>query len=42
MALDIQQRSTQHGHWRDYTRYETETSRVILQADPVKNGGITH
>jgi len=29
---------------RDHTRYETETSEtscVILQADPVKNGGIT-
>ena len=25
----------------DYTRYETETCRVILQADPIKNGGIT-
>ncbi|MBL4727411.1 MAG: methyl-accepting chemotaxis protein, partial [Rhizobiaceae bacterium] len=32
---------TQYGHWRDNPRYEIETSRVILQADPVKNGGIT-
>ena len=32
---------TQHGYRRDHTRYETETSRVILQAGPIKNGGIT-
>jgi hypothetical protein len=31
-----------HGHRRDHTRYETENGRVILQADPIKNGGITH
>ncbi len=41
MAMDIQQRQAQHGHRRDHTRYETETSRVILRADPVKNGEIT-
>jgi len=31
----------QHGHRRDHSRYEAETSHVILQADPAKNGGIT-
>jgi len=41
LALDIQQRPAQHGHRRDHTRYETETSRLILHADPIKNGGIT-
>ena len=41
MALDIQQRSTQHGNRRHHTRYETENGCVVLQADPIKNGGIT-
>ena len=41
MALDLQQRPAQHGHRRDHTRYETENGRVVLQADPIKNGGIT-
>jgi ribosomal protein L34 len=41
MALDLQQRSARHGHRRDHTRYETENGRVVLQADPIKNGGIT-
>jgi len=41
MALDIQYRPAQHGHRRHHTCHETETSRVILQADPIKNGGIT-
>ena len=40
MALDLQQRSAQHGHRRDHTRYETENGRVVLQADPIKNGGL--
>ena len=30
----------QHGHRRGHTRNETENGRVILQADPIKNGGI--
>ena len=42
MALDLQQRSAQHGHRRDHTRDETEIGRVVLQADPIKNGGITN
>jgi hypothetical protein len=41
MALDLQQRPAQHGHRRHHTRYETENRRVVLQADPIKNGGIT-
>ncbi len=41
MALDLQQRPAQHGHRRHHTRYETENSRVVLQADPIKNGEIT-
>ena len=41
MALDLQQRSAQHGHRRDHTRDETEIGRVVLQADLIKNGGIT-
>jgi len=41
LALDLQQRPPQHGDRWDHTCYETETSRVILQADPMKNGGIT-
>lgn len=32
---------TQHGHRRDHTCNETENGRVVLQADPIKNGGIT-
>jgi len=41
LALDIQQRPPQHGYRRDHPCYETENGRVILQADPIKNGGIT-
>ena len=41
MALDLQQRPAQHRHRRRHTRYETENGRVVLQADPIKNGGIT-
>jgi hypothetical protein len=41
MALDLQQRPAQHGHRRGHTCYETENGRVVLQADPIKNGGIT-
>ena len=28
MALDIQQRTPQHGHWRNNTRSETEIGRL--------------
>ena len=42
MALDLQQRSAQYGNRRHNTRYETENGCVILQADPIKNGGITY
>jgi len=38
--MGLQLRPTQHGHWRDHTSYETETSRVILQAGPLKMGGL--
>ena len=41
MALDLQQRPAQYGHRWVHTRNETENGRVILQADPIKNGGIT-
>ena len=41
MTLDLQQRPAQHRHRRYHTRYETENGRVVLQADPIKNGGIT-
>ncbi|WP_166415441.1 N-acetylmuramidase domain-containing protein [Cochlodiniinecator piscidefendens] len=41
MALDLQQRPAQHGHRRHHTRYEAKNGRVVLQADPIKNGGIT-
>jgi len=41
MALDLQQRATQHGHRRYNTRTETKNGRVILRLDPMKNGGIT-
>ena len=41
MALDLQQRQTQHGDRRHHTRYETENGRVILQAHPINNGEIT-
>jgi hypothetical protein len=41
MALDLQQRQTQYGDRRHHTRHETENGRVVLQADPIKNGGIT-
>ena len=42
MALDLQQRPAQLGHWRGHTCNETENGRVVLPADPIKNGGITH
>ena len=42
MALDLQQRQTQHGYWRDHPCHETENSRVILRAGPINSGGITH
>ena len=41
MALDLQQRQTQYVNKRHYTLYETENDRVVLQADPIKNVGIT-
>lgn len=41
MAMDIQQRPTQHGHRRDHPCHETKNGRVVLQAGPIKNGGIT-
>ena len=41
MALDLQQRQTQYGDRRDHTSHETENGRVVLQADPIKNGAIT-
>ena len=40
MALDLQQRSAQHDHRWDNTRYETENGSVVLQAEPIKNGGL--
>jgi hypothetical protein len=40
MALDLQQRQTQYGDRRDHTSHETENGRVVLQADPIKNGGL--
>ena len=42
MALDLQQRSAQYGHWRHHTRHETENGRVVLQAGPIKNGEIAN
>jgi hypothetical protein len=42
MTLDLQQRPAQYGYRWDYTRCETENNRVILQADPIKNGRNTH
>ena len=39
--LDLQQRQTQHGYWRDHPCHETENSRVILRAGPINSGGIT-
>ena len=41
MALDLQQRPAQYGHRWVHTSNETENGRVILKADPIKNGGIT-
>ena len=32
--------TAQHGYRRDYTRHETENGRVVLPADPIKNGRI--
>ena len=40
MALDLQQRPARPGHRWHRTRNETENSRVILQADPIKNEGL--
>jgi hypothetical protein len=34
MALDLQQRATQHGHRRHNTRNETENSRLNSTAGP--------
>jgi len=34
MALDLQQRATQHGHRRHHTRYEIENSRLNSTAEP--------
>ena len=42
MAPDLQQRSAQHDHRWDNTRYETENGRVVLQAEPIKNGGLPY
>ena len=41
MTLDLQQRPPEDGHRWDHARNETENSRVVLPADPIKNGGIT-
>ena len=38
MVLDLQQRPAQLGHWRGHTCNETENGRVVLPADPIKNG----
>jgi hypothetical protein len=34
MALDLQQRATQHGYWRHNSRNETENSCVNSTAEP--------
>jgi hypothetical protein len=34
MALDLQQRATQHGYRRHDTRHETENSRLNSTAGP--------
>jgi hypothetical protein len=34
MALDLQQRTTQHGNRQHHTRHETENSRVNSTAEP--------
>jgi hypothetical protein len=40
MALDLQLRSAQYGQRRHHIRYETVNRSIILQADPIKDGGI--
>jgi hypothetical protein len=40
MSLDLHQRPPEYGHRWDHARNETENSRVILKADPIKNGEI--
>ena len=42
MALDLQQRATQHGHRRQLTRNETESSRVDSTAGPQLKCGDYH
>ena len=39
MALDLQQRATQHGHRRHNPRYETENSRLSSTAGPHQKWG---
>jgi hypothetical protein len=44
MAMDLQQRQTQHGDRWHHTRYETEpiqNGRVVLASNSPTNGGIT-
>ena len=38
ITLDLQQRPPEDGHRWDHARNETENSRVVLPADPIKNG----
>ena len=40
MVLELQQRATQHGHWRHYTRYETANGSLNSTAGPHKHGGL--
>ncbi len=42
MALDLQQRATQHGHRRPDPRYETKNSRVNSTAGPHQKWGDYH
>jgi hypothetical protein len=39
MALDLQQRATQHGHRRHNPRHETENSRLNSTAGPHQKWG---
>ena len=41
MAFDLQQRKIKYSDRRDHTSHETEDGHVVLQADPIKNKGIT-
>jgi two-component system OmpR family response regulator len=44
MAMDLQQRPPEYGHWRHHTRHETEPvpdGRVVLVSNSPTNGGIT-